>query len=847
MKKYLNKVTLSILAVLVVLGIVLGVTLGGKDDEVEDTSNKNVPYGNLSDSKEYASIGDIKLSEKALYDELRVNAYDYLFEEVLTRLVKPEDFNLTVENSRDKLVDLVNEKCFGSSEQEDLDKMNSTSKTNAIKKFVDQMYLVNVDDIEYNGLATDLYTKECLAYFLDQVAQKEYVKSIFNNPEHKYYWNNEQYTDEEGNKVNNPYYISEDALESAYNSKFNETATYKVVIVGYDTKAEADAALNGKETLTYQEITALYNEKYSYKTSDFLLTSEELSVYNAGLASLVKKMEKDDCLVNQQFGNKIYHIYLAEEVAEPDYSTITEDEKTILINEILDDKATQTVISTVLIEKMYDTKIVIYDFVLDALYAAENDKHTRLEASEWKDEFNNKVATIYVDENTTIDITVQEFYDKLESLLGLTTSLDYFTAQVLLNSEFADKVTDKDLEAIDKEYNDTIEGFKNGEYASYGYPTEIGLETFKFVYFGQTEENEIKEYLKSQKIWEYYSKEKDDNFEKLVYEIGKQYYNNYFDLSVKHVLLFVDFDDDGTPDDPELFANKLGDKKADFEKEIVRTMDAIVTEVNWLVDNDKAALTKALDFVLKQFYANGELLSNPGHNWSEYKEYGIGLTIEDLGSVNNSTASKFVKEFGVGVQDLYNFIKSEESSVDLEDDYLDNRFTTVAENDKINHLIKTSYGYHILGVYDSAEISSAKFTEEDDDSNLYVDIEIAEDEDLVENAYSTEEWASANQIKIFVAQNETEKGVTDLPSSVKTYINKYYSSITSRYDNETFRNILLAMTELNIDFANNEIDTRYANFIEIQKRQFDAYSDDYSSNSNNVLANWWDLVVPTAE
>lgn len=849
MKKYLNKFTLSILTILVVVGIVLGVTLSGNDDEVEDTSNKNVPYGTLSDEVIYASVGNIKLSEKGLYNELRVNAYDYLFEEILKRLITPEDYNLSITDgkTREKLEDLIDEKCYGSSDEKVISKMNEASKKNAITQFIDQMYLVNVDDIENNGVNTDLYTEECLTYFLNQLAQKEYAIAQFNDPESKYYWGNEKYVDEDNKKVANPYYIDEETLESAYNSKFNETATYNVVIVGYDTKAEADAALNGKTTLTYEEIKTLYTEEYTYKTPNYFLTDEDLSTYDSSLVSVVKEMESGKCLVNQQFGSKIYHIFLNEEKAEPDYSTITAEAKTELVNEILEDKATQTIISKLLVEKVYDTKIVIYDFVLDSLYAAENDKHTRLEAADWKDEYNNKVATIYLD-NKTIDITVQEFYNALEELLGLTTALDYFTSQVLLNSEYADKLTDEDLEEINKEFDETIEAFNNGDYASYGYPVEIGLDTFKFVYYGQIEDSQIIEYYKSQKIWEYYTEDKPAGFENLVYTVGKQYHENYFDLSVKHILLSVDFDDDGTPDDPEIFIKKIGNNKDDFEKEIVRTMEAIVNEVNWLVDNDKASLTKALDHVLKAFYANDELLSAPGTYWNDYKKYGITLKIEDLGSVNNSTASKYVKEFGEGVQDLYNYINSDASDVTLEDDYLDNRFTTYATNsEKVSHLIKTTYGYHILGVYDSTEITSAKFTKEDDDQNTYTDIEISEDEDLVENAYSDEEWASENQIKIFVAQINTEKGVIDLPSSVKTHINKYYSAITTRYDNDTFRNILLALTELDIQFNNAKNDTKYVEFLEIQKRQFDSYSEDYLQDSDHFLANWWELVVAENE
>ena len=75
MKNLINKV------LLVLLVLFVGISLTACGEET-DTTNKNVPYGTLSSETVYASIGDIKLSEKALYDELRVNGFDYLFDRI---------------------------------------------------------------------------------------------------------------------------------------------------------------------------------------------------------------------------------------------------------------------------------------------------------------------------------------------------------------------------------------------------------------------------------------------------------------------------------------------------------------------------------------------------------------------------------------------------------------------------------------------------------------------------------------------------------------------------------------------------------------------------------------------
>ena len=835
MKNLINKV------LLVLLVLFVGISLTACGEET-DTTNKNVPYGTLSSETVYASIGDIKLSEKALYDELRVNGFDYLFDEIINTLVKPSDFGLSVDNNREELIELVNKACYGTSDEEALAKMNSTTKATYVKKYVDSMYLQNI-----NITATNIYTEECLGHYLNQLAQKAYAEKVLTDENSKYFYanefqkeNGEFVLDEDGEQIKNTYYISEESIESSYNSTKNSEAEYNVVIVAFNTLADAKKALNGynENELTYENFQTIYNNKYGYKTvseDNFFLTTTELSAYDSGLSTLVKNMKAGDYKLYQQFGKNVYLVYLNQEKPEVEYEKLEEADKAAAkeetIKELIEGKLTSNVISTLLVEKVYDTEIVIYDYVFDALYAAENSDHKRLEASEWKDEYNSYVAKV-----GETYITVADFYSKLEKLLGLTTSLDYFTNEVLLNSKYADKLTDKDLETIDNEYKTAVESFEKDSYASSGLPASVGKDVFLFAYFGSTNETEIKNQYKSQKIWEYYLKEKPENYFALAEAFSKQYHDKYFDLSVKHILLTVDFDSDGTPDDPELFMNKLSEEKQTaFTNAIVTAMDAIVKEVNYIVEEDYSSLVDALDYVLREFYANGTLLSDTTKTWSFYKdEFNLGLTIEDLSSVSSSTYSQYVKEFGIGVQKLYAQLSEEKK---LDDDYLASSVSNIDE------LIKTNYGYHILGVYNSGNVTSALYTKDNDSSEQYVNIkvEVNGEKVTIENAYSENKWASINQIRIYDAQVNTEDGITDLPSAVKTYISKFYTTFTSRFNNESFRNILLAKTELTIDFADANNDAKYAEFIEIQKRQLDSY-EDYSSESINFLAGWWELV-----
>ena len=62
MKKFISKISLLLLVLFV------GISLVACDDEnTTDTTNKKVAYGDLSTEVVYASMGDLKISEKLLY------------------------------------------------------------------------------------------------------------------------------------------------------------------------------------------------------------------------------------------------------------------------------------------------------------------------------------------------------------------------------------------------------------------------------------------------------------------------------------------------------------------------------------------------------------------------------------------------------------------------------------------------------------------------------------------------------------------------------------------------------------------------------------------------------------
>ena len=99
MKKYLSKILVLLLT------LVVGLSLTACDDEKVEY-NKNVPYGELTDSA-YATLGELKISEKELYKLMRVNGYNYLLDTFAKTLIKATDYELDITNPEDEIVALA--------------------------------------------------------------------------------------------------------------------------------------------------------------------------------------------------------------------------------------------------------------------------------------------------------------------------------------------------------------------------------------------------------------------------------------------------------------------------------------------------------------------------------------------------------------------------------------------------------------------------------------------------------------------------------------------------------------------------------------------------------------------
>lgn len=172
------------------------------------------------------------------------------------------------------------------------------------------------------------------------------------------------------------------------------------------------------------------------------------------------------------------------------------------------------------------------------------------------------------------------------------------------------------------------------------------------------------------------------------------YYDNYFSLDVEHILIYLDRDEDGTPDDYEDFYTELEDqaahdqKLADFQTAIENFLDAN--------EDDFTELVKVYNKAKRE-----------DETWGEFKRYGFMLLTESLGQLNYKDAvasyeTPFVDALIVLYQDY--LLESNEN-----EDFL-----------YAATLVETSYGMHLIKAEkgDAFDKPTANFTMTyDDDLN----------------------------------------------------------------------------------------------------------------------------------
>lgn len=559
----------------------------------------------------------------------------------------------------------------------------------------------------------------------------------------------------------------------------------------------------------------------------------------------------------QTFGSSRYLVFKLDDESETDalvYDEDTEDfldtpeavaAKADVYTTIKEAKLSSTYISDKVNALYTDMSLNIYDYVVRTFY----EQSYGYEGTT-KDKAGNVLAEV-----GDFEVTVDDFYARLERSYGINLALDLASNRFLMN-ETDYVVTEEDMKDYEQQFEDIISQFSADNFASSGYPASMGRQNFLLLAFGATSNAEsINQLFVYPNLRDQYLKDKEaqySNGTETIYtklaELAELQYNNFKSITVSHLLVYFDENGDGTPDDPQEYLDTLSPagqtqvltgltnlvqllytKVGDY-KGMAAGLTGLATEFNNSGRIDRGSIIPPYDYQI-------ELI------WSQYRKLGFYLKFENISSAITNT-SNFITGSSVLDEVFYNRAMSLfDTLATIEDDdakfpYLD-LFDAVV-NDAALEQVKSAFGWHLILATSVAETTSAIYNEVEDEDGKYVNA----DETL--NAYNPDsDTLTASQIEYYLTEKETDEGVV-LPTVVQTAITNYLTPVLTRYDGTYMQRELIFKLLEDADFTVAANLVRFNTIRDINRRQLNEYllssTGFFDQNYSNLYGSWFDVL-----
>ncbi|MBU1145067.1 MAG: hypothetical protein KJ971_04335 [Firmicutes bacterium] len=462
-----------------------------------------------------------------------------------------------------------------------------------------------------------------------------------------------------------------------------------------------------------------------------------------------------------------------------------------LIEDMVTGSSSDTNISSRLVTLRADYGFVIYDRYLGLDYQ-ETDATYEL------NEKGNKVLLATLtgrpgSEEAAFEISADDFFSytltKNAALYTLFASeykelvaSDYFT-------EVFGSVTniEKNKSARMLEMYDSVQSAKDyysylqSLYASYGLAfTYNSFADYAYSQYGTKTEYQLLEYFVEGELQPYLINEAISDYDliTLLYPTVESYYQNYFSLNVSHIVIYLDFNEDGTPDDFMEYIDNLTALEAD-EFETLRA--GLEYEIDQYLDDDTNSFT-----TLVSDFQNA---SREDETWGDFKQYGFLILTEDLNTVDDDDVSHSLQYSGTyGIKDTY-VTEYVDALIALYQAYqsdINQDVTELYSNDE-NISIETIFGIHIILVTqgDDFDHPTAAFSETDSQNPIYS-----------VGSENTEAIPSMEQLQLYAdyffystvynltdADVESTYGITipKIPASVNSTLEFYFGDLLSSF------------------------------------------------------------------
>ncbi len=712
----------------------------------------------------------------------------------------------------------------------------------------------NGKDVFYANFPYALYKS-----YIYQKAMENYALEQLKNPDFKYYYKN-KYISGVGT---NSYYVEDKDITDYYYSTGKNYIDYSGIIIKFNSYASAQRIIEsaiGKTTISDDPTTALdeyikiYNLRYStrdklsvdsldtdrYVNLSVAYNSDRLSDYDTTIKEIFKeKMENGDYLTSIFNSSTSYYLVYRltgsdvvewANLPEAEKTAGTADKETVydkMLDCLLKNKSLSSLVTKIENERfdeLFDNDALeIYDPVYLYRFESENDDYDMKKIS------SNDYIYKFTYNNNEYSLTPSELYEKLEPKYGVSNAMQYLKNEWLLSlNGVSALINNDDFDDIKDNLNSEIKSFKKGKKS---YPSKLGTQTYlQLVYGFDTKEEVIKNKnaeLINSKLSTFYGdftsatdSEKfnsDATLFKNFASIYQKLYESYFKASISHILIGLDVNGDSSYKNPDTYYESLPTDalKQKFNETLLNLVNAIISEVKILTTSK--SVKDSLTYIVEAYnnnYLIGSLSEQEGHEvyWNDLKnEFPFALKAEDLSTIDLFSAANYMEEFSDRVKKLFDDVKDDiidETKVD-EDGVFEFDTTFATADDMYNALCKTSYGYHILNIYDIDEASSAMFKSTSDskvnDDDTYKQYEhlkviiLADDQDgdedddddpeyvLYTDGYSDNDYASVNQLFVYFYESVVTGTHTLLKSSTKSAISTMFDSALTFFTNSTFR------------------------------------------------------------
>lgn len=813
----------------------------------------------------------------------------------------------TVTDVEQDVFDAIATSLFGATDKETIEKLTEDEINTKIAKYIDsnntkgitvtedecKSYSFVDDEIKFSKLNDKLIENNLLTIAINEAAKAKLDTIV----------DNEEIEDKDGKLITNTFHISEKNIQNYYKTAFQNNGTYNAIIIQFNNLTEAKNAINAA-TATVGQITdanaaefyaVLYNSYYNYRTqldttnpfaseeTKYVVNDEEdeLTKVSSSIKNFVTNTLEDGDYLDKPFNlsNKYIMVYrhsttydlnveynvadthtaiewadLKTTVGEENYNKIRAEVR----SELIDNKIS-TYTSTIIKDRVSAAEIEIYDPFFENKFSTAYGDYEIIN----KNEFNNELIFKVVYNDTTTEYSVSDFYAEQSSSNGLTIVVDLLKLDYVYQYKdifYTEDEIDDFKENIDK----AVETFNKGENTTYA--KELGLETYLLSTYGYTTVEDAKyatvagnvlsKYLTHSVFDEWANEDHTINYENLnvlenMLNYGNKYYqdNNLFSINIDHLLIYIDDNSDGNPDDPEEFVSKLSDaEKTEFNNSLLALAQAVYEEANCKELTDSNELMEILNYIVKAYTRNETLYSNKDKTWADYKKYNFILKVESLSSSGDTTESNvnnYVKPFADYVKDLYK--KAVADNLTVNDDEPIFYFATSGNTKPatMDDICATQFGYHMIIVNDYSEPEGTDIDGETEDKynslknfDILLNEKDKDDEEdniyvTVENVYN-EKKNEATMNQFFTYYVEKRMGASStLNTNFQSLFNSMFNDAISKYTSNAFQTFLL-INDMNITINDQDLNARFVGYKKFLVNNSRSYETDTDFDS------WYD-------